>query len=124
MLELAIYAVFYGPVFLVLSCELVNVMAQWKLADADKLGLSILWGVYALAMIVIGIAWSKKHLRIAAISLLAVTLAKLFLYDVADLPTIPKTILFLSLGVLLLVVSFLYNKFKAKIFKDEPDAVV
>ncbi|MBP6003170.1 MAG: DUF2339 domain-containing protein [Pyrinomonadaceae bacterium] len=120
VLELGYDAIFYGTVFITISCELVNAMVQLRLPDEDKLGLSILWGVYALAMIVIGIAWSKKHLRIAAIVLLAITLAKLFLYDVADLPTIPKTILFISLGVLLLLVSFLYNKFKSKIFNEPP----
>jgi uncharacterized membrane protein len=51
--------------------------------------------------------------------LLGVTVAKLFLYDVSDLPTIPKTILFISLGILMLIVSFLYTKYKGVIFKPE-----
>ena len=68
-------------------------------------------------MIAIGIAKNKQYLRIAAFVLLAVTLIKLFLYDIADLDTIPKTILFISLGILLLIVSFLYNKYKTLIFK-------
>ena len=105
------------PLLIAGSCELVNLMAQLHIADAGKLGLSIFWGIYALGLIAIGIAWNKKHLRIAAIALLAVTLVKLFVYDVADLPTIPKTILFVSLGLLLLIISFLYNKYKALIFR-------
>lgn len=109
-------AVLHTSVFIATSCELSNLMAQFNIADASKLGLSILWGVYALFLIVLGIAKHKKHLRIAAIVLLAVTLVKLFLYDVADLPTIPKTILFVSLGLLMLLVSFLYNKYKDVIF--------
>ena len=98
-------------------------MEQLHIADADKLGLSILWGVYALFLIVLGIAWNKKHLRITAFVMLAVTLIKLFIYDVADLPTIPKTILFVSLGLLLLIISFLYNKYKAIIFKTDEEPV-
>ena len=121
-LLLAFEALFYTTVFITASCELVDLMVQFNVPDASKLGLSILWGVYAVFLIVLGIAWNKKHLRITAFVLLAVTLVKLFIYDVADLPTIPKTILFVSLGLLLLVVSFLYNKYKAIIFKtgEEP----
>ncbi|CAN5497865.1 hypothetical protein BH10ACI2_BH10ACI2_25890 [soil metagenome] len=110
-------AILYSTIFVTASCELVNLMVQFHIPDAGKLGLSILWGVYSLVLIVIGIAWNKKHLRIAAIALLAVTLVKLFLYDIADLGTIPKTILFISLGILMLIVSFLYSKYKSLIFK-------
>jgi uncharacterized membrane protein len=113
----AFEAVAYAFVFIAASCELINVMAQLRIGDATKLGLSIFWGVYALVLIIIGIAWDKKHLRIAAIVLLGVTLTKLFFYDISDLPTIPKTILFVTLGITLLVISFLYNKYKAVIFR-------
>jgi uncharacterized membrane protein len=109
-------AVAYSFCFIVASCELVNTMAQLDLPDATKLGLSIFWGIYALMLIVIGIARNRKHLRIAAIVIIGVTLAKLFFYDVADLDTIPRTILFVSLGLTLLVISFLYNKYKNAIF--------
>jgi uncharacterized membrane protein len=67
-------------------------------------------------VVALGIKFSKKHLRIGGIVLLAITLAKLFIYDISDLPTIPKTILFVSLGVLMLIVSFLYTKYRYVIF--------
>jgi uncharacterized membrane protein len=69
-------------------------------------------------LVVIGIWKNKKYLRIAAISLFAVTLVKLFFYDISHLRTIPKTIIFVSLGVLLLVISFLYNKYRNKISEE------
>jgi len=49
--------------------------------------------------------------------LFAVTLIKLFFYDIAELDTISKTVVFLSLGILLLIISFLYNKYKDLIFE-------
>jgi hypothetical protein len=116
VLLLCFEAVFYTFVFITVSCELVYLMDQFNMPDATKLGLTILWGVYALVLIVIGIAWDKKHLRIAAMALLGVTLAKLFFYDITDLGTIPKTILFVTLGITLLMISFLYNKYKDVIF--------
>lgn len=109
-------AVAYTFAFIVASCELLNLMAQFGIPDGTKLGLSIFWGIYALMLVVIGIGSNRKHLRIAAIVLLAVTLMKLFFYDIADLDTIPRTILFVTLGLTLLLVSFLYNKYKNVIF--------
>jgi hypothetical protein len=83
-----------------------------------KLGLSILWGLYAMMLVVLGIRKKQKHLRLAGIALFMVTLIKLFLYDLAGAGTITKTVSFISLGVLLLVVSFLYNKYKDVLFGD------
>ncbi len=105
----------------VLSSELINWMAIGESDQSYKLGLSILWGIYALILIILGIWKNKKYLRIAAIALFGVTLVKLFFYDIASLNTISKTIVFVSLGLLLLVISFLYNKYKHKI-TDENEA--
>ncbi len=99
----------------VLSSELIHWMAIGESNQSYKLGLSILWGVYALSLIILGIWKNKKYLRIAAIVLFGVTLVKLFFYDIASLTTISKTIVFVSLGLLLLIISFLYNKYKHKI---------
>jgi uncharacterized membrane protein len=83
-----------------------------------KLGLSILWGLYAMMLVVLGIRKKQKHLRLAGIALFMVTLIKLFVYDLAGAGTITKTVSFISLGVLLLVVSFLYNKYKDVLFGE------
>ena len=102
----------------VLSSELIHWMAIGESDQSYKLGLSILWGVYALVLIVLGIWKNKKYLRITAIVLFGITLVKLFFYDIATLNTISKTIVFVSLGLLLLIISFLYNKYKHKITDD------
>jgi len=99
----------------VLSSELLHWLDIAENNAAYKLGLSILWGVYSLWLIVFGIWKNKQYLRIGAIALFGITLIKLFFYDISHLNTISKTIVFVSLGVLLLVISFLYNKYKNKI---------
>ena len=96
----------------ILSSELLNWMDIAGSNQTYKLGLSILWGVYSLLLIGLGIWKQKKYLRVGAIALFGVTLLKLFFYDIASLNTISKTIVFVSLGVLLLIISFLYNKYK------------
>ena len=96
----------------ILSSELLNLMDLAGSSQAYKLGLSILWGVYALLLIALGIQKSKAYLRIGGMVLFAITLLKLFFYDIASLDTISKTVVFISLGILLLIISFLYNKYK------------
>lgn len=94
------------------SSELISWLDIAGHSQNYKLGLSILWGIYALFLIALGIKQNKKRLRIGAITLFGVTLLKLFLYDISHLNTMSKTIVFVSLGALLLIISFLYNKYK------------
>jgi uncharacterized membrane protein len=103
------------------SSELINWMDLFRSEQSYKLGLSILWGVYSLFLIALGIWKKNKPMRIGAISLFGITLLKLFFYDISHLDTVAKTIVFLSLGVLLLVISFLYAKCK-NLMSDNEDS--
>lgn len=116
--SMAFDLVLHISVLWISSSELINWMDIIEASQSYKLVLSILWGVYSLFLIVLGIWKKKKHLRIGAFALFGVTLIKLFFYDISHLNTIAKTIVFVSLGVLLLVISFLYNKYK-HIISDE-----
>ncbi len=112
----------HGTILAVASFEVVHLMELANSSQSDKLGLSILWGIYALILIVLGFWKKKKHLRLFAIALFAITLLKLFFYDLTHLNTIAKTVVFLALGILLLIVSFLYAKYK-DIITDEKDTI-
>ena len=111
----------YSCIIWIASSELIAWMDITKSAQSYKLGLSILWGVYALLLIILGIWKNKKHLRIAAIALFGVTLVKLFFYDISHLDTIAKTVVFVALGILLLIISFLYNKYR-HLINDEMES--
>uniref|UniRef100_UPI00404A2692 DUF2339 domain-containing protein n=1 Tax=Flavobacterium sp. TaxID=239 RepID=UPI00404A2692 len=108
----------YFSLIWIASSELIHWLEIINFSQSYKLGLSILWGVYALLLISLGIWKNKKHLRVGAIGLFSVTLIKLFFYDISHLDTIAKTIVFVSLGILLLIISFLYNKFKHLIYEE------
>ena len=110
---------FYISLLCILNAEVITWTNILGYRDSHKLGLSILWGSYALMLIIVGIYQHKKHLRIGAIVLFGITLTKLFFYDIAELNTISKTVVFVSLGILMLIVSFLYNKYKSLIFDSE-----
>jgi uncharacterized membrane protein len=102
----------YFSLLWIASSELISWLDTFEYSQSYKLGLSILWGIYALMLIMMGIWKKKKYLRIEAIVLFGLTLIKLFVYDISYLDTISKTIVFVSLGILLLIISFLYNKYK------------
>lgn len=107
-----------------LSSEWLTWGATLGLGASYKLGLSILWGTYSLLLIILGIWKNKAYLRIAAIGLFGLTLLKLFFYDIAHLGTLPKTIVFIALGILLLIISFLYNKYRQALFGEDPEPPV
>ncbi|HET7897889.1 MAG TPA: DUF2339 domain-containing protein, partial [Flavisolibacter sp.] len=57
-------------------------------------------------------------LRMAAIALMGVTLLKLVALDSLTFSTVQKVIAYLVLGVLLLLVSYFYQKFKNQLFEE------
>lgn len=119
--RMAFNLVLHASLLWIASSELINWMDLADSTQSYKLGLSILWGVYSLFLIILGINKKKKYLRLGALLIFAVTLVKLFFYDIMDLGTIAKTIVFVSLGILLLIISFLYNKFKVRIAEQHED---
>lgn len=105
------------------SFEYLHWMRVSGAGDQYKLGLSVIWGLFALGLIVYGI-WKKlRYIRLAAMVLLIITLLKLFIYDLAEAGTVTKTVSFISLGVILLLVSYLYNRYKDVLFGVEPEEV-
>jgi len=83
-----------------------------------KAVLPILWGVTSFALMWLGMRNKQRNLRIISLTLFTITLLKLFLFDIVDIPVGGKIAAFFCLGVLLLIVSFMYQKVK-KIITDD-----
>jgi uncharacterized membrane protein len=75
-----------------------------------QLVLSVIWGVYATFLMVWGIWRSRREQRWLALGLLLLTIAKVFLIDLASLERVYRIASFLALGVILLLVSYLYQR--------------
>ncbi len=83
----------------------------WRNANlARQLWLSVIWAVYGGGMLVAGLWRRNRLLRLMALLLLGLTILKVFLIDLSALDNIYRVISFVVLGVILLVVSFLYQK--------------
>lgn len=109
-------------VLYVASAELDHLMVMTQYAkekstiailnNNHKTGFAILWGCFAFLCIYIGMRWKSKNIRIISISILAITLLKLFIFDLRGLSEGGKIAAFISLGILLLVISFMYQRLK------------
>ena len=89
--------------------------------QSHKIGFPILWGISSFIMIVIGMRKKIRQLRIIALVLFAVTIIKLILLGVYGESQTGKIIAFIVSGVILLLVSFLYQKLKKLVLEqDQP----
>jgi Predicted membrane protein len=79
---------------------------------------TFLWLLTAVLLFVMGIVRRSVPARMAAIFLMGITLLKLVMIDSLTFTTIQKIVSYLALGILLLFVSFFYQKFKDQLFGD------
>ena len=75
-----------------------------------QVGLSVLWTVYAALALAWGFARRNPPVRYAALALLGLTVFKVFAVDFAAAKTSLRILSFLVLGVVLLLVSLVYQK--------------
>lgn len=73
--------------------------------------LSVVWALYAIIMIIVGMVKKSAGIRWGALALFAVVILKVFLIDLAGLETLYRIISFIALGVILLVAGFLYYQY-------------
>ncbi len=78
---------------------------------AQDLTYTIGWAVFAIVLLIAGIALHTRAARVAAIALLVVTIFKCFLHDLARLGGLYRIASFLGLALALLAVSMLLQKF-------------
>jgi uncharacterized membrane protein len=89
-----------------------------------KTGLPILWGCCSFVFMWLGMHHKFKPLRILSLFLFSLTLLKLFLFDIRNIPVAGKIAAFFCLGILLLVVSFMYQRLKKIIIEDEEKTTI
>jgi uncharacterized membrane protein len=71
---------------------------------------SALWMAYGAMLIIIGFWRNSAFVRWQALALIALTIVKVFVYDTSQLDHIYRILSFIALGVLLLAVSFAYQR--------------
>ena len=104
--------------FLLLNIEIADFFSQGRHLTfqfgsslAQDMTYSLAWAGFGLALLVIGIGSGSRGARLGALGLLAVTTLKLFLYDLWRLGQLYRVGAFVGLAVMLILVSFLYQRY-------------
>jgi uncharacterized membrane protein len=79
--------------------------------NVANLGLSLLWAIYAVVLIVLGVARRWRWVRVAGLSLLAVPVVKLFAFDSLVLEQEYRVISFIVLGLILVASGLFYQRY-------------
>lgn len=115
----------HGIILVVLSNQLSYMLIcshpddQYHYAKVSyRMGYTILWALYSTSLIVFGIARKVKMLRIMGIALFGLTIIKL-LIDSVTLSRGYQLVVYCSVGVILLCVGFLYQRFKQVLFGED-----
>ncbi len=77
---------------------------------AQGLAVSVFWTLYASGLVALGVRSRSALLRWQGLALFGVTTIKVFFYDLADLAGIYRILSAIALGVVLLIVSFVYQR--------------
>ncbi|OFY17576.1 MAG: hypothetical protein A2W98_04780 [Bacteroidetes bacterium GWF2_33_38] len=89
------------------------------ISQSNRTGLPILWGLISFVLMLIGMKKKIQEYRIMSLTLFFVTILKLFIFDLTNISEGGKIVAFIILGVLLLIVSFMYQKLKKIIIDGE-----
>jgi uncharacterized membrane protein len=120
--------------FLILLLCIANFVALWGISteiirffhsreviagqgydSAKHLSLTVLWAVYAIGMIGVGIVLRSSRVRLTGLTLLGIPVLKLFVFDVFLLEPSYRVAAFVILGVLLLATGFIYQRYSTAI---------
>jgi uncharacterized membrane protein len=103
----------------ILSSLALTLFVMFIAFNWDGFTVTFLWLLTAVIVFAWGFRMRSVRSRMAGIILIGVTLGKLLVVDSLTFTTIQKVIAYLVLGILLLIVSFFYQKFKQQLFSDE-----
>lgn len=95
-----------------------NLLNQLGLLDELSAGFSISLSLAGFMQMAVGMRLHLKVVRMISLATFSLVLLKLVMVDLWLLPTIGKVVVFIILGVILLVLSFLYQKLKTVLFDD------
>jgi uncharacterized membrane protein len=125
------------PILIVLGTVLAFLLVNMEIADyfsepgstltfqfsgsfARDMTYSIAWSVFALVLLVSGIARRIRPPRYAGLGLLSVTILKLFFHDLASLDQLYRIGALFAVAAIAMLASFAYQRFYAASVKESP----
>jgi uncharacterized membrane protein len=100
LVSLEVRQAFQGSV---LNGPATSIVERWSYSAA--------WILFGAALLVLGVTRRGKMLRYASLAVMLLVIAKVFLYDMANLSDLWRVFSFLGLGVSLLALAWVYQRF-------------
>src|SRR5688572_10222671 len=114
-----LYALGTVLLFLLVNIEIADFFSgpgsrlvfNFSTSFAQDMTYSLAWGLFAFALLAVGFRINNAPTRYCGMGLLVFTLAKLFLHDLWRLGGMHRIGSLIGLAVVLIVVSFIYQRF-------------
>jgi len=90
-----------------------------RLISLKQLSLSGVWLGYSMFLMAVGMWRRFQGVRIMSIVLFGITILKIFVYDLSFLEQPYRILSFIGLGLILLAVSYVYQRYRDVIFSSE-----
>jgi uncharacterized membrane protein len=105
----------HGAVIIVGGLSLWLFLTRWVCLNASGFYLTASWSALALIFFAAGMALRERVYRWLGLGVLAFALGRVVIFDVWKLETLYRILSFMALGIVLLVLGFIYNKYQEKI---------
>jgi hypothetical protein len=89
--------------------------SRWVAQGFSGFYLTASWSAYAFAILATGMALRERMYRWLGLGILGAALARVVIFDVWKLDTLYRILSFFALGLVLLVLGFIYNKYQERI---------
>lgn len=107
-------------VFLYSSLEVWTGLTHY-LPEFRMGGISIFWSLFAFTLLFTGISKNRAVLRRVGLVIMTVVVFKVFFVDLAGLEQLYRIVAFIVLGVIVLICSFLYLKYRHRFSIEEEE---
>ncbi len=105
----------HGAVIVIGALSVWLFCTRWIMEIASGFYLTASWSLLALAFFTCGIVVRDRVYRWLGLGLLACALGRIVIFDVWKLETLYRILSFMALGIVLLVLGFVYSKYQEKI---------
>lgn len=103
--------------------DTVGVTDSGTSQQSGQVLLSAFWALTGLGAIVYGLLRDVRRFRLGGLALLALAVAKVYTYDLAELEELARVLSFIALGLLLLVGAFAYQRIQVGVSDDTEEVI-
>ena len=86
------------------------ILSRGPTTDAEQYTYSIVWLVFGVVLLGVGIIVNSQRARLASAAVIALTIGKAFLIDMSTLTGVYRALSFMGLGLVLVAIGWLYQR--------------